>query len=77
MRSSLSFIVYNSPCQPQCELKRPSRLCCRREAVGSACPGSPALKGGDHKLEMQPVVLQIPPLGLDMLEGHPPVQLEL
>jgi hypothetical protein len=26
MRSSLSFIVYNSPSQPQCELKRPSRL---------------------------------------------------
>jgi hypothetical protein len=38
---------------------------------------SPALKCGDHELEMQPMVLQITPLGFDILERHVPVKLEL
>ena len=35
------------------------------------------LKCGDHELEVQPMVLQIAPLRLDMLERHAPVELEL
>lgn len=30
--------------------------------VGSSCSGSPALKGGDHELEMEPLILQVPAL---------------
>jgi hypothetical protein len=34
------------------------------------------LKGADHELEVQPVVLQIAALRLDMPKRHAPVELE-
>jgi hypothetical protein len=36
--------------------------------VGSACSGSPALKGGDHELEVEPLILQVPALRLHVFE---------
>jgi hypothetical protein len=81
--SYLSRIAFNNP------LNSSSRLGRARGAIGEGgesrqkgdswqpLPQLSALKGADHELEVQPVVLQIAPWRLDMLEWYTPVKLEL